>query len=78
MKGLLASTRTLEKLNLSQTIYVTEVGRQVFDALYTSSTLKFVNLAGNRLRNVEKEFGARIGRLIQVSATLNHLDVRYC
>ena len=78
LKILLQHTQALELLNLSGSLQSYEPSRQVFNGLYLNITLKYLNLSCNKFNQNEKEFGSRIGRLVQVHEHLVHLDISYC
>ena len=52
--------------------------RRILESLWQNKTIKFLNLADNRLNAADYEFGSRIGRLIQLNYYLKHLDIRNC
>lgn len=78
MKEVLTSVIGLEKVNLSETLFQAEPAKRVFEGLFAALSLKFLNLSGNMFSSIDKEFGSRIGRLVQVSTNLTHLDIRFC
>ena len=50
----------------------------MFQGLLKNKSIRYLNLSNNCLNSNDKEFGARIGRLLQVKTTLAHLDIRAC
>ena len=77
LRTLLQHTQTLELLNLSGSLQSYEPARQLFNGLYLNVTLKYLNLSCNKFNQNEKEFGSRIGRLVQVHEHLVHLDISF-
>ena len=75
---LLSSTSSLEFLNLSYTIFNLEPARKIFDGLYANSSIQYLNLSRNKFSHYAKEYGSRIGRLIQIHPRLVHLDIQFC
>lgn len=63
---------------MSSSLQSFAASRHIFTGLNACKSLKYLNLSCNRFNNNEKEFGARIGRLIQLSQQLIHFDIRNC
>ena len=61
---MLIESKSLEFLNMSGTLFTTEAVRKVLQGLCANCSVKYLNLSCNKFNTGDKEFGARIGRLI--------------
>ena len=75
---LIDNTKALEFLNLRSCLKAFLPARKLFQSLWQSKTIKYLNLSGNRFNAADYEFGSRIGRLLQLNTVLKHLDIQNC
>ena len=75
--GLIRTSQSLKKLNLSSCLHLPLPTREVLMALLESQALQFLDLSHNQLYKKDSEFESILGRLVQLTYTIIHLDISH-